>query len=217
MRKPGREALPQAPDALYAALCKAGYFGREELWCLRQMGAMLQGHPDKKGTPGVDASTGSLGLGISAACGMAKAAKIYREDYRVYTILGDGEMEEGSVWEALMFAAHYGLDNLCVIIDANGLQIDGPVRKVMNVEPLDKKLQAFGFETICIDGHDFPSIFSAFDLARKTKGKPFAVIAKTVKGKGVSFMENEASWHGSAPNAQQYEQAMAELRKGDAQ
>ena len=203
--------------ALYAALCKAGYFGREELWCLRQMGAMLQGHPDKKGTPGVDASTGSLGLGISAACGMAKAAKIYREDYRVYTILGDGEMEEGSVWEALMFAAHYGLDNLCVIIDANGLQIDGPVRKVMNVEPLDKKLQAFGFETICIDGHDFPSIFSAFDLARKTKGKPFAVIAKTVKGTGVSFMENEASWHGSAPNAQQYEQAMAELRKGDAQ
>ena len=203
--------------ALYAALCKAGYFKREELWCLRQIGAMLQGHPDRKGTPGVDASTGSLGLGISAACGMAKAAKIYQNHYRVYALLGDGEMEEGSVWEALMFAAHYGLDNLCVMVDANGLQIDGPVRKVMNVEPIDKKLQAFGFETICIDGHDFPSIFKAFDLARQTKGAPFAIVARTVKGKGVSFMENDASWHGSAPNTQQYEQAMAELRKGDAQ
>ena len=148
---------------------------------------------------------------------MAKAAKIYQNHYRVYALLGDGEMEEGSVWEALMFAAHYGLDNLCVMVDANGLQIDGPVRKVMNVEPIDKKLQAFGFETICIDGHDFPSIFKAFDLARQTKGAPFAIVARTVKGKGVSFMENDASWHGSAPNTQQYEQAMAELRKGDAQ
>ena len=167
--------------------------------------------PDRKGTPGVDASTGSLGLGVSAACGMAKAAKIYGDSYRVYTLLGDGEMEEGSVWEALMFAAHYKLDNLCVMVDQNGLQIDGPVCDVMNVQPLDQKLAAFGFEVAVIDGHDFPAIFDAFDRARRTKGAPFAIVAKTVKGKGVSFMENNASWHGSAPNAEQYEQAMAEL------
>ncbi len=197
--------------ALYATLSKAGYFDREELWRLRQVGAMLQGHPDRKGTPGVDASTGSLGLGVSAACGMAKAAKIYGDSYRVYTLLGDGEMEEGSVWEALMFAAHYKLDNLCVMVDQNGLQIDGPVCDVMNVQPLDQKLAAFGFEVAVIDGHDFPAIFDAFDRARRTKGAPFAIVAKTVKGKGVSFMENNASWHGSAPNAEQYEQAMAEL------
>ena len=197
--------------ALYATLSKAGYFDREELWRLRQVGAMLQGHPDRKGTPGVDASTGSLGLGVSAACGMAKAAKIYGDSYRVYTLLGDGEMEEGSVWEALMFAAHYKLDNLCVMVDQNGLQIDGPVCDVMNVQPLDQKLAAFGFEVAVIDGHDFPALFDAFDRARRTKGAPFAIVAKTVKGKGVSFMENNASWHGSAPNAEQYEQAMAEL------
>ena len=197
--------------ALYATLSKAGYFDSEELLRLRQVGAMLQGHPDRKGTPGVDASTGSLGLGVSAACGMAKAAKIYGDSYRVYTLLGDGEMEEGSVWEALMFAAHYKLDNLCVMVDQNGLQIDGPVCDVMNVQPLDQKLAAFGFEVAVIDGHDFPAIFDAFDRARRTKGAPFAIVAKTVKGKGVSFMENNASWHGSAPNAEQYEQAMAEL------
>lgn len=197
--------------ALYATLSKAGYFDREELWRLRQVGAMLQGHPDRKGTPGVDASTGSLGLGVSAACGMAKAAKIYGDSYRVYTLLGDGEMEEGSVWEALMFAAHYKLDNLCVMVDQNGLQIDGPVCDVMNVQPLDQKLAAFGFEVAVIDGHDFPAIFDAFDRARRTKGAPFAIVAKTVKGKGVSFMENEAGWHGKAPNAEQYERAVAEL------
>ena len=197
--------------ALYATLSKAGYFDREELWRLRQVGAMLQGHPDRKGTPGVDASTGSLGLGVSAACGMAKAAKIYGDSYRVYTLLGDGEMEEGSVWEALMFAAHYKLDNLCVMVDQNGLQIDGPVCDVMNVQPLAQQLAAFGFEVAVIDGPDVPAIFDAFDRARRTKGAPFAIVAKTVKGKGVSFMENNASWHGSAPNAEQYEQAMAEL------
>ena len=202
--------------ALYAALAKAGYFDREELWKLRQVGAMLQGHPDRKGTPGVDASTGSLGLGISAACGMAKAAKLYGDAYRVYAILGDGELEEGQVWEAFLFAAHYKLDNLCVIIDANGLQIDGPVCEVMDVEPIEEKLRAFGFATAVIDGHDFPAIFSAFDKARETKGAPFAVIAKTVKGKGVSFMENNAAWHGSAPNAEQFEQAMKELEEEDA-
>ncbi|MBQ2697413.1 MAG: transketolase [Clostridia bacterium] len=197
--------------ALYAVLAQCGYFDREELWKLRQVGAMLQGHPDRKGTPGVDMSTGSLGLGISAACGMAKAAKMAGDNYRVYTILGDGEIEEGQVWEALMFAAHYKLDNLVVIIDANGLQIDGRVKDVMNVEPIADKLAAFGFAVSAVDGHDFEEIFSAFDLAKMTKDRPTAIIAKTVKGKGVSFMEDNASWHGSAPNAVQYEQARQEL------
>ena len=164
-----------------------------------------------KGTPGVDMTTGSLGLGFSAACGMALAGKIDGKPYRVYSAVGDGESQEGQIWEACMFAAHYKLDNLCLIIDWNGLQIDGPVAEVMNPTPHDKKLEAFGFNVISIDGHDFEQIDAAFKAARATKGKPTAIIAKTVKGKGVSFMENQVSWHGSAPNDEQYEKAVAEL------
>ena len=197
--------------ALYAALAEKGFFSKDELKNLRQVGSFLQGHPDMKGTPGVDMTTGSLGLGVSAACGMALAAKIDGKDYRTYAIIGDGESQEGQVWEAAMFAAHYKLDNLCLIIDWNGLQIDGPVAEVMNPTPHDKKLEAFGFNVISIDGHDFEQIDAAFKAARTVKGKPTAIIAKTVKGKGVSFMENQVSWHGSAPNAEQYEEAMAEL------
>lgn len=214
-QKPDRDRFVlskgHAAPGLYAALAERGYFPVEELKTLRQIDSVLQGHPDMKHIPGVDMSTGSLGLGISAACGMALAAKQMKQDWRVWTIVGDGESEEGQVWEAAMFAAHYKLDNLCVMVDQNGLQIDGPVCDVMNVQPLDQKLAAFGFEVAVIDGHDFPAIFDAFDRARRTKGAPFAIVAKTVKGKGVSFMENNASWHGSAPNAEQYEQAMAEL------
>ena len=198
--------------ALYATLALKGFFSADELKNLRQVDSFLQGHPDMKGTPGVDMSTGSLGLGISTACGMALAAKVDGKDYRTYTIVGDGESEEGQVWEAVMFAAHYKLDNLCVIIDWNGLQIDGPVAEVMNPTPHDKKLEAFGFHVISIDGHDFDQIEAAFAEARATKGKPTAIIAKTVKGKGVSFMENQVGWHGSAPNDEQYEKAVAEIR-----
>ena len=198
--------------ALYATLALKGFFSADELKNLRQVDSFLQGHPDMKGTPGVDMSTGSLGLGISTACGMALAAKVDGKDYRTYTIVGDGESEEGQVWEAAMFAAHYKLDNLCVIIDWNGLQIDGPVAEVMNPTPHDKKLEAFGFHVISIDGHDFDQIEAAFAEARATKGKPTAIIARTVKGKGVSFMENQVSWHGSAPNDEQYEKAVAEIR-----
>ena len=198
--------------ALYAALALKGFFNASELAKLRQVDSFLQGHPDMKGTPGVDMSTGSLGLGISAACGMALAAKIDGKDYRTYTIVGDGESQEGQVWEAAMFAAHYKLDNLCVIIDWNGLQIDGPVAEVMNPTPHDKKLEAFGFNVISIDGHDFDQIEAAFKAAKETKGKPTAIIAKTLKGKGVSFMENQVGWHGSAPNDEQYEQAVTEIK-----
>ena len=198
--------------ALYSALAEKGYFSRDELKKLRQVDSFLQGHPDMKGTPGVDMSTGSLGLGISTACGMALAAKIDGKDYRTYTIVGDGESEEGQVWEAAMFAAHYKLDNLCVIIDWNGLQIDGTVEEVMNPTPHDKKLEAFGFHVISIDGHDFDQIEAALNEARATKGKPTAIIAKTVKGKGVSYMEDQVGWHGSAPNDEQYEKAVAEIR-----
>ena len=198
--------------ALYAALALKGYFDASELKNLRQVDSFLQGHPDMKGTPGVDMSTGSLGLGISAACGMALAAKIDGKDHRVYTIVGDGESQEGQVWEAAMFASHYKLDNLCVIIDWNGLQIDGPVAEVMNPTPHDKKLEAFGFHVISIDGHDFEQIEAAFNEAKTVKGKPTAIIAKTVKGKGVSFMENQVGWHGSAPNDEQYEKAVAEIK-----
>jgi transketolase len=198
--------------ALYATLALKGFFPADELKNLRQVDSFLQGHPDMKGTPGVDMSTGSLGLGISTACGMALAAKIDGKDYRTYTIVGDGESEEGQVWEAAMFAAHYKLDNLCVIIDWNGLQIDGPVAEVMNPTPHDKKLEAFGFHVISIDGHDFDQIEAAFAEAKATKGKPTAIIAKTVKGKGVSYMENQVGWHGSAPNDEQYEKAVAEIR-----
>ena len=198
--------------ALYATLALKGFFSADELKNLRQVDSFLQGHPDMKGTPGVDMSTGSLGLGISTACGMALAAKVDGKDYRTYTIVGDGESEEGQVWEAAMFAAHYKLDNLCVIIDWNGLQIDGPVAEVMNPTPHDKKLEAFGFHVISIDGHDFDQIEAAFAEARATKGKPTAIIATTHKGKGVSFMEDQAGWHGNAPNDEQYAQAVAEIQ-----
>ena len=197
--------------ALYAILAEQGFFPREELAKLRQVDSFLQGHPDMKHTPGVDMTTGSLGLGISAACGMALAAKIDNKDYRTYTILGDGETEEGQVWEAAMFAAHYKLDNLCVIVDWNGLQIDGPIAEVMNPAPHDKKFEAFGFHVISIDAHDFDQIEAALAEARTVKGKPTAIIMTSVKGKGVSFMENLCAWHGTAPNKEQYDAAMAEL------
>ena len=198
---------------LYATLALRGFFAESELTKLRQIGAMLQGHPDMKGTPGVDMSSGSLGQGISAACGMAKAAKLNGKDYRVYTLVGDGESEEGQVWEAAMFAAHNKLDNLCVILDNNGLQIDGPIEEVAGPAPFDTKFAAFGFEVIHADGHDFDSLEAAFQKARTVKGRPTAIIAKTVKGKHVSFMEHQVSWHGTAPNVEQYENAMAELKQ----
>ncbi len=197
---------------LYAALAERGYFDKALLKTLRRPDSFLQGHPDMKNTPGVDMSTGSLGLGISAACGMALSAKISGDPYRVYAIVGDGESEEGQVWEAAMFAAHYKLDNLCVILDWNGLQIDGPVAEVMNPTPLDKKFEAFGFHVICADAHDFESLEAAFSEAKATKGKPSAIIAKSIKGKGVSFMENQAGWHGKAPSVEQYEAAVAEIK-----
>ncbi len=197
--------------ALYAVLAQRGFFPVEELTTLRKIGSRLQGHPDMTLTPGVDMSAGSLGLGISSAAGMALAGKIDGKDYRVYTAVGDGESEEGQVWEACMFAAHYKLDNLCVIIDWNGLQIDGPVSEVMDPTPHDKKLEAFGFHVISIDGHDFDQIAAAFEEAKTVKGKPTAIIAKTVKGKGVSFMENKVNWHGAAPNDEQLAAALAEL------
>ena len=196
--------------SLYAVLALKGYFSWDELTVLRHVGAMLQGHPDMKSTPGIDMSSGSLGQGISAACGMALAAKLDRKDYRVYTVVGDGECEEGEVWEAAMFAAHHGLDNLTVIVDANGLQIDGTTAEVGGVEPLDTKFESFGFDVAVINGHDFDEIEAALAQAKQSD-KPFAIIMKTVKGKGVSFMENQVGWHGKATNAAEYEIAMAEL------
>ena len=198
---------------LYATLALRGFFPVEDLVTLRKMGSYLQGHPNMNSVPGVDMSTGSLGQGISVACGMALARRLKKRDNRVYTLLGDGEIQEGQVWEACMFAAHYKLDNLCVIIDNNGLQIDGDIAKVMSPYPIDKKLEAFGFHVETIDGHDFDAIASALDTAKTVKGRPSAIIMKTVKGKGVSFMENQASWHGSAPNDEQYAVAMAELKQ----
>lgn len=197
--------------ALYAALALKGYFPWDELKSLRHTGALLQGHPDMKHIPGVDMSTGSLGQGISAACGMALAAKIDGKDSRVYTILGDGEIEEGQVWEAAMFAAHYKLDNLCAIVDNNNLQIDGTVEEVMSPYPITDKFAAFGWNVITIDAHDFDQIEAAMNAAKAVKGKPTVLVQKSVKGKGVSFMENQVSWHGAAPNAEQYGTAMAEL------
>lgn len=196
---------------LYAALAQRGYFEESELLKLRHIGAMLQGHPDMKGTPGVDMSSGSLGQGISAAVGMAMAGKMDGKSYRVYTLVGDGESEEGQVWEAAMFAGHKKLDNLCVILDYNGLQIDGSVEEVGGISPLDQKLRSFGFEVMTIDGNDMGQLEIAFGAARACKGKPFAIIARTTKGKGISFMENQAGWHGKAPNAEQYERAKKEL------
>ena len=198
---------------LYGVPAERGYFPAEEMKTLRHIGSMLQGHPNMNDTPGVDMSTGSLGQGISAACGMALAAKLDGKDYRVYAILGDGEVEEGQVWEAAMFAAHKKLDNLCMIVDNNGLQIDGPVEEVAGPGPIDEKLRAFGFDVQVIDGHDFDAIEAAFAHARTVKGKPSAIVAKTTKGKDVSYMENQVGWHGTAPNAEQYETAMNDLNK----
>ena len=198
---------------LYAALAHRGFFPVEDLLTLRKVGSYLQGHPNMNSVPGVDMSTGSLGQGISAACGMALAGKLKKQDYRVYTLLGDGEIQEGQVWEACMFASHYHLDNLCVIVDNNGLQIDGDVAKVMSPYPIDAKLEAFGFHVRMIDGHDFDAIEQALNEAKTITGKPSAIVMHTVKGKDVSFMENNAGWHGVAPNDAQYEQAMAELKE----
>ena len=197
---------------LYATLAHRGFFPVEDLLTLRKIDSYLQGHPDMNKVPGVDMTTGSLGLGISTACGMALAGKVDNKDYRVYTIIGDGESEEGQVWEAAMFASHYKLDNLCVILDLNGLQIDGPITEVMNPTPHDKKFEAFGFHVITIDGHDFNEIEAAFAEAETVKGQPTVIIAKTTKGKDVSFMENSVNWHGAAPNDEQHAQAIAELK-----
>ncbi|MBQ7412111.1 MAG: transketolase [Clostridia bacterium] len=198
---------------LYSALAHRGYFDVAELKGFRHLGSFLQGHPDMKGIKGIDMSAGSLGQGFSCACGMALAGKIDNKDYRVYTLIGDGESQEGQIWEAIMFASHYKLDNLCLIIDNNGLQIDGKVADVMNTMPYESKLEAFGWNVVSIDGHDIEAILGAFDTARATKGKSTAIVAKTIKGKGVSFMENEAGWHGKAPNDAEYAQAMAELNE----
>ena len=198
--------------ALYSTLAVKGFFPFDELTTLRQADSRLQGHPDMKGIPGVDMTTGSLGLGISAACGMALAGKLNGKDYRVYTVVGDGESEEGQVWEASMFANHYKLDNLCVILDYNKLQIDGPVAEVIGPAPFEPKLEAFGYNVISIDGHDFEKIDAAFKAARECKGRPTAIVANTVKGKGVSFMENKVNWHGNAPKDPDYETAVTEIK-----
>ncbi len=197
--------------ALYGALAEKGFIPKEDITTLRKADSYLQGHPDMKHIPGVDMSTGSLGQGICAANGMALAAKLDNKDYRVYTILGDGECEEGQVWEAAMFASHYKLDNLVAFLDFNGLQIDGDITEVMNPTPFDKKFEAFGWNVISIDAHSFDEIKSALKAAKQCKGKPTLILAKSVKGKGVSYMENQASWHGSAPNDEQYEKAANEL------
>ena len=199
--------------ALYAALAMKGFFPAEELKTFRKTGSRLQGHPDMNKCPGVDFTTGSLGQGASAAVGMALMGKLGGRDYRVYTILGDGEIQEGQVWESAMFAAHRGLDNLCYIVDNNGLQIDGAVCDICSPYPIDKKFEAFGFEVVNIDGHDFDQIEAAIQKAKTVKGKPTCIVAKTVKGKGVSYMENQAAWHGSAPNADQYGVGVADLDK----
>jgi len=198
---------------LYAALAEKGFFPKEDLITLRHTGSYLQGHPDMKCIPGVDMSSGSLGQGVSAAVGMAIAAKISGDDYRVYTLLGDGEIQEGQVWEAAMLASHHKLDNLLVIVDNNNLQIDGESTKVNPPYPIDKKFEAFNFHVINIDGNDFDQIDAAFKEAKSVKGRPTVIIAKTVKGKGVSFMENQAGWHGKAPNDEEFKIAMADLEK----
>ncbi len=202
-----------AAPGYYSTLANRGFFPVEDLKTLRHVGSYLQGHPDMKHIPGVDMSSGSLGQGISAAVGMAISGKIFENPYRVYTLIGDGEIQEGQVWEALMLAAHRKLDNLVVIIDNNNLQIDGEISSVNSPYPIDKKLEAFNFNVISIDGNDFDEIDAAFKKARKTKGRPTAILARTIKGKGVSFMENKASWHGTAPNEEQYLAAMEELNE----
>ncbi|MCD2491651.1 transketolase [Lacrimispora sp. NSJ-141] len=216
-KKPGRDRFVlskgHTAPGYYAALAHKGFFPVEDLLTLRHLGSYLQGHPCMQHIPGVDMSSGSLGQGISAAVGMAIAGKLDNADYRVYTLLGDGEIQEGQVWEASMLAAHRKLDNLVVIVDNNGLQIDGNIADVNSPYPIDKKFEAFNFHVINIDGHDFEAIRAAFAEAKTVKGQPTAIIAKTVKGKGVSFMENQASWHGTAPNDEQYAIAMADLEK----
>ncbi|MBQ3038910.1 MAG: transketolase [Clostridia bacterium] len=197
--------------ALYSVLAERGFFPVDDIKTFRNISSYLQGHPDMKGVPGVDMSTGSLGQGVCAAGGMALSAKLDNKDFRVYTILGDGELEEGQVWEQAMFAAHYKLDNLTAFIDFNGLQIDGDVTQVMNPTPIDKKFEAFGWHVITCSAHDFNELENAVNEAKNTKGKPTAIIMKSVKGKNVSFMENQAGWHGAAPNKEQYEQAITEL------
>ncbi len=198
---------------LYSTLAEKGYFPKEDLKTLRHTGSYLQGHPDMKHIPGIDMSSGSLGQGVSVAVGMAAAGKYDKKDYRVYTLTGDGEIQEGQIWEAAMWAGHRKLDNLVVIVDNNNLQIDGSIEDVCSPYPIDKKFEAFNFHVINIDGNDFDQIRAAFKEARETKGMPTAIIAKTVKGKGVSFMENAAGWHGMAPNDEEYEIAMADLEK----
>ncbi len=214
-KDPGRDRFVlskgHAAPLLYAVLAECGYIPTEDIKTLRKADSYLQGHPDMKGTNGVDMSTGSLGQGISAACGMALAGKLDGKDYRTYAILGDGECEEGQVWEAAMFAAHYKLDNLCVFLDFNGLQIDGAITDVMNPTPFDKKFEAFGWNVLVIDGHSFDEIESALASAKATTGKPTVIIANTTKGKDISFMENQVSWHGAAPNDEQYETAINEI------
>lgn len=200
-----------AAPVLYATLAHKGYFDKEELSGLRKMGRMLQGHPDMKGTPGVEMSTGSLGQGFSVACGMAMASKLDNAPWKVYTLLGDGEVQEGIVWEAAMSAAHYKLDNMVAFLDYNGLQIDGKTEDVMNLGSIVDKFKAFGWNVIEIDGHDFDQIFAALDMAKETVGKPTMIVAKTIKGKGISFMENEAGWHGTAPSDNDLERALVEL------
>ncbi len=201
-----------AAPGLYAALAERGFIPKEDIKTFRNAESYLQGHPDMKGVPGVDMSTGSLGQGISAACGIALAGKLDNKDYRVFTILGDGECEEGQVWEAAMFAAHYNLDNLTAFLDFNGLQIDGDIKEVMNPTPFDKKFEAFNWNVILLDdGHDFDKIAKAIEDAKACKGKPSIIIANTIKGKGVSYMENQAGWHGNAPSDEQYEIAIKEL------
>ena len=197
--------------ALYSALANRGYFPVEDLKTFRNINSYLQGHPDMKHIPGVDMTTGSLGQGLSAANGMAISAKLDNKNYRVYCILGDGEIEEGQIWEAAMASNKYKLDNLCVIVDNNNLQIDGTIEEVMNSNPIDEKFKSFGFQIIKIDGHDIEEIKKAFEVARNVKGKPTCIIAKTIKGKGVSFMENQVGWHGKAPNKEQYEEAKKEI------
>lgn len=201
-----------ASAGLYATLAEKGFFEKEMLASFRKSDSILQGHPDMKKIPGVDMSSGSLGQGLSVANGMALAGKLDKRDYRVYAILGDGEIQEGQIWEAAMAAGHYKLDNLCVIVDNNNLQIDGKVSDVMNPYPIDEKFEKFGFNVINIDGHNFDEIINAFENAKKVKDKPTAIIAKTIKGKGISFMENQAGWHGKAPNDEQYAIAMKEFK-----
>lgn len=216
-RKPDRDRFVlskgHCAPGLYATLALRGFFSQDEIKRLRKPHAMLQGHPEMKGTPGVDMTTGSLGQGISAACGMAISGKMFGDAYRVYAVLGDGELQEGQVWEALMLSAHRKLDNLCVFVDNNNLQIDGCVDEICSPYPIAEKFRAFGFHVIEISGHCFDQIDDAVKEAKTVQGRPTAIICKTVKGKGVSFMENNVSWHGTAPNAEQYEQAMKELNE----